>query len=108
MEKLLPYFIKYSVNMSVVCTFILQSYLNTLFMNKGGEWYHPSIMCKEYFSIIFNEKSSQYTQNTVGKVLTKLNLLANDKHSSLINWRIKYDKNSYKIYHEVLLKEKIF
>ncbi len=58
----IPYFIEYSAHMSIVCTFILQFYLNTLFMNKVGECYLPSIVPRQYFSIIFNEKSAQYNQ----------------------------------------------
>ncbi len=57
-----PYFIEYSAHMSIVCTFILQFYLNILFMNKVGECYIPSIVHMQYFSIIFNEKSAHYTQ----------------------------------------------
>jgi hypothetical protein len=48
--------------MSVVHTFILQFYLNTLFMNKVGEYYLPSIVRRQYFTIILNEKSAHYTQ----------------------------------------------
>jgi hypothetical protein len=52
--------------MSIVRTFTLQFYLNTLFMNKVGECYLPSILRRQYFSIIFNDKSANYTQlNTV-------------------------------------------
>jgi len=50
------YFIEYSVHMSKVRTFILQFYLNTLFMNKVGECYLPSIVRRQYISIIFKEK----------------------------------------------------
>jgi hypothetical protein len=42
--------------MSIVCTFILQFYLNTLLMNKIGVCCLPSIVHAQYFSIIFNEK----------------------------------------------------
>ncbi len=61
---------------------------------------------KVHTTLIFTLYSIKWLS---GKVLTKLNLLANDKHFSLINWRTKYyDKNSYNIDPEVLLKEKPF
>jgi hypothetical protein len=47
-----PYFIEYSTRMSIARTFILQFYLNTLFMNKVGKFNLPSIV----HSIIFNEQ----------------------------------------------------
>ncbi len=47
--------------MPIVRTFILQFYLNTLFMNKVGECYLQSIMQPKYFSIILNKKSVHYT-----------------------------------------------
>jgi hypothetical protein len=43
-------------------TFILQIYLNTLFMKKVGECYLLSAVRMQYFSIIFNEKSVHNTQ----------------------------------------------
>ena len=43
-------------NSTVTCLF------STLFMNKVGECYLPSIVQRQYFSIIFNEKSVHYTQ----------------------------------------------
>jgi hypothetical protein len=46
------------VHMSIVHTFILQFYPNTLFMNKVGECSLPNIVGGQYFSIIFNEKVS--------------------------------------------------
>ncbi len=55
---IIPYFIECSVYTSIVRTFILQFYLNTLFMNKVGECYLPSIVRSQYFSIIFNTKSA--------------------------------------------------
>jgi hypothetical protein len=58
----LPYFIKYSRHTSIIHTFILQFYLNTLLMNKVSECYLPSIMGMRYFSNIFNEKSVHFTQ----------------------------------------------
>jgi hypothetical protein len=54
--------ISYCILLSIVCTFILQFYLSTLFMNKFGECYLPSVVCRHYFSISFNEKSAHYTQ----------------------------------------------
>jgi hypothetical protein len=45
----IPYFIDYSAHMSIVRTFILQFYLNTLFMNKVGECYLPSIVHRQHF-----------------------------------------------------------
>jgi hypothetical protein len=54
---IIPYFIECSVYTSIVRTFILQFSLNTLFMNKVGECYLPSIVRSQYFSIIFNTKS---------------------------------------------------
>ncbi len=48
--------------MCIVHTLILQFYLNTLFMNKVGECYLPSIVCRQYFSITFNEKCVHYSQ----------------------------------------------
>ncbi len=51
----LPYFIEYSVHTSIQA-FILQFYLNTLFMNKVSECYLARIVRMQYFSIIFNEK----------------------------------------------------
>ena len=42
--------------MSIVCTFILEFYLNTLHMNKVGECCLPSVVRMQYFSIIFKEK----------------------------------------------------
>ncbi len=50
----IPYFIEYSVQMSIVRTFIWQFYRNTLCMNKVGECYFPSIVRIQYFSILFN------------------------------------------------------
>jgi hypothetical protein len=50
------YFIKCCAPISMVCTFILQFYLNTLLMNKVGECYLQSIVRIEYFSFIFREK----------------------------------------------------
>ncbi len=44
--------------MSIMRTFILQFYLNTLYINKVGECYLPSTVRRQYFSIIFNEKKS--------------------------------------------------
>jgi hypothetical protein len=44
-----------------VLTFVLQFYQNTLLMNKVGGCYLPSIARRQYFSIIFNEKSTHYT-----------------------------------------------
>ncbi len=44
--------------MSVVCTY----YLNNLFMNKVGECNLSSIVHRNYFIIIFNEKSVHYTR----------------------------------------------
>jgi hypothetical protein len=61
LHKLL-YFIEYSVHTNIVHTFILQYYVNTLFMNKFSECYLPSIVHRQYFSISFNEKSAHYTQ----------------------------------------------
>jgi hypothetical protein len=61
-ESNIQHFIKYSAHTSIVCTFILQFYLNTLFMNKLGECYPPSTVHRQFFSIIFNEKSAHYTQ----------------------------------------------
>jgi len=58
----LPYFIDYSVHTSSAHNFILQFYFNTLFMNKVGECDLPSIVRRQYFSIIFNEKSGHYMQ----------------------------------------------
>ncbi len=46
--------------MSIEHTFILQFYMNTLFMNMVGECYLPSRVRTQYFSIIFNEKSVHY------------------------------------------------
>ena len=43
-------------------SFIFQFYLNFLFMNKVGECYLPSIVRRQYFSIIFNEKSADYSR----------------------------------------------
>jgi hypothetical protein len=48
----LLYFIEYNVCTSIVGTFILQIYLNTLFMYKVGECYFPNIMRRQYFSTI--------------------------------------------------------
>jgi hypothetical protein len=42
--------------MSIVRTFILQFYQNTLFMNKVGEFLLPSTVRMQYLCIIFNEK----------------------------------------------------
>ncbi len=42
--------------MSIVSTFILQFDLDTLFMNKVGECYLPSIVRRQYFRIIFQWK----------------------------------------------------
>ncbi len=56
-----PYFTEYSVHTSIVRTFILQFYLNTVYMNKVGKCYLPSIVRRQYFSIIFNEKSVHNT-----------------------------------------------
>ncbi len=52
----LPYFIEYNVRISIVHTFNLQFYLNTLFMNKVGESCLPRIVRTQYFSITLNEK----------------------------------------------------
>ncbi len=61
--------------MNIAHTFILQFFLNTLFMNKVGECYLPSRMRKQYVSIIFNEKSAHYTD--------KILLLKNNKNFQL-------------------------
>jgi hypothetical protein len=61
LEKV-PYFIDNIAYACIVCTFILQFYLNTLLMNKVGECYLTSIVRRQYFSIIFNEKSAHYTR----------------------------------------------
>jgi hypothetical protein len=58
----LLYFIEYSANTSIVRTLILQFYQNTLFVNKVGKCYLPSIVCRQYYSIIFNEKSAHCTR----------------------------------------------
>jgi len=53
--------IEIKAHMSIVRTFILQFYLNTRFMNRVGECYFSSIVRRQYFSIILNEKSADYT-----------------------------------------------
>jgi hypothetical protein len=47
-----PYFIEYSAHVSLVCTF----YLNDLFMNKVGECYLPSIVCRPGTTSSFSMK----------------------------------------------------
>ncbi len=56
------YFIENNAHTCVVYNFILQFYLNTLFMNKVGECYLPSIVRRQYYAIILNEKRMLYTQ----------------------------------------------
>jgi hypothetical protein len=58
--------------MSIVHTFILQFYLNALFMKKVGDCCIPSIVCKQYFSIIFNEKKCALYTIKYGTVICKL------------------------------------
>ncbi len=53
---MLPYFIEYNVKARIVCIFILQFYLKTLFMSKVGDCYLSSKVRAQYFSTIFNEK----------------------------------------------------
>ncbi len=56
--------------MSIMRTYILQFYLNTLFMNKVGECYLPSILSRHYVSIIFNEKSASINTFTAFTAFT--------------------------------------
>jgi hypothetical protein len=65
--------------MSIVCTFILIFYPNTLLINKVGEYYLPSIVRNQYFSIIFNEKSLHYTRQNMVHCLA-------DKDNNTKNW----------------------
>ncbi len=40
---------------SIVLTFMFQINLDSLHINKVGECYLTSIVCRQYFSIIFNK-----------------------------------------------------
>jgi len=63
--RIVKYFIVYSMHRAY-CTYEFEFYLNTLLMNKVGECYLPSIVCTQYFSIIFGEKSGHSILNKIG------------------------------------------
>jgi len=70
--------------MSIVNTIILQFYLNTLFMNKVGECYLPSIVRRQYFRIIFQwKKYALYSikYGRLGRIIGKVWLC---QHPSLL------------------------
>jgi hypothetical protein len=74
------------VHTSIVRTFILQFYLNTLFVNEIGECYLQSIVREQYFSIIFNEKkgalySTKYNISLILRLNKPSRMFVNTKES---------------------------